>query len=148
MNEFVSKSIGDDAKFKGLQAEMVTISIEFSKESAEYVHSEYQCYIAACTVHNCKTRCAFQLGSGQGKTIVALLIARYYEKHERSVKIVTASKLLAMQVRELLYSLSKNSNRIDVTIPKHIGAKDPDWDAVICDEADYLFEQKNFSFFK
>ena len=51
-------------------------------------------------------------------------------------------------MRELLYSLSKNSNRIEVTIPKHIGAKDPDWDVVICDEADYLFEQKNFLFFK
>ena len=35
---------------------------------------------------------------------------------------------------------SKNSNKIEITIPKHIGAKDPDWDVVICDEADYLFE--------
>lgn len=51
-------------------------------------------------------------------------------------------------MRELLYLLSKNSNKIEVTIPKQISAKDPDWDVVICDEADYLFEQKNFVFFK
>ena len=64
MNTFVSKSIGDDADLRSLVVEMNKISQEFGTQAPEYVHSEYQCFIAARVMHECKSRLAFSLGSG------------------------------------------------------------------------------------
>jgi reverse gyrase len=52
--------------------------------------------MAARAVHGCRNTFAFTLGSGQGKSIVALLIASYYKKQGRKVTIVSATKQLKM----------------------------------------------------
>ena len=75
---------------------MTTESRDFDKNCMEYTHNYYQCYMAARAVHGCRNTFAFTLGSGQGKSIVALLIASYYKKQGRKVTIVSPTKQLKM----------------------------------------------------
>ena len=59
MDTYVSNAIGHDADLKTLVVEMNNISNEFGTQTSDYVHSAYQCYIAARVVHECKPRLAF-----------------------------------------------------------------------------------------
>ena len=59
MNTYVSNAIGDDATLKSLVVEMNNISKEFCIQTSEYIHSAYQCYIAARVIHECDSRLAF-----------------------------------------------------------------------------------------
>lgn len=88
--------IGNKNVLKNLVALMTTESKDFAKNSMEYTHNYYQCYIAARAVYGCNNRFAFTLGSGQGKTIVCLLIAAHYKKQGKKVTIVSPSKQLKM----------------------------------------------------
>ena len=92
MSEFIVNEMGDDNDLKSIFNEIEKISREFERKSSEFNHNRYQCYIAARVIHECLHRNAFTLGSGQGKSHVAFLIAAYYKKHERSVTIVAPSK--------------------------------------------------------
>jgi ERCC4-related helicase len=82
--------------FRSLLLELYKISHEFEAKTSEYTHSQYQCYIGARCIQGCDPRYAFMLGSGQGKSIIALLMAAYYKTHGRKVTIVSASKQLKM----------------------------------------------------
>jgi hypothetical protein len=96
MQNYVVNAIGDDAVFRSLLLELYGISHAFEAKTSEYTHSQYQCYIAARCIQGCDPRYAFMLGSGQGKSIIALLMAAYYKTHGRKVTIVSASKQLKM----------------------------------------------------
>ena len=74
----VSNLMGNDPELRSVRVEMDSISDEFNKQSDEYVASYYQVYIASRAVFECKPHYAFTLGSGQGKTTVAVMVARYF----------------------------------------------------------------------
>ena len=54
--------------------------------------------------------------------------------------------MLATQTKQLINELCKDSRQIEVTIPKYMTQKMDDLDVVICDEGDFLIENKNFIF--
>jgi reverse gyrase len=120
---------------------MCTESINFCKNTLEYTHNYYQCYIAARAVYGCNNRFAFTLGSGQGKSIVGLLIAAYYKKQGKKVTIVSPSKQLKVQLKSELYKLKKDYEGIEVVTPKLMSKVSPNMDICIVDEADFLLEE-------
>ena len=73
-------------------------------------------------------------------------MAIYYEKQGRHITIVAASKMLATQTKQLINELCKESRLIEVTLPKYMTQKINDLDVVICDEGDFLIENKNIIF--
>ena len=91
-------------------------------------------------------RYAFMLGSGQGKTIIALLIAAHYKKRERRVTIVVPTKQLKIQLESELYKLVKDFEDIEVVTPKLMSKASRDMDVCIVDEADLLLEEQLFIF--
>ena len=82
MEKYIRDQEGENQGLKIIVGEMYDLSLKVFGKSPDYVHSAYQCFIAARVVHGCESTFAFELGSGQGKSIIAFLIAAYYEKHQ------------------------------------------------------------------
>ena len=146
MQQNVNKIIGKNRKLKDLLSDMITESTEFHKNSDDYKHSYYQCFIAARAVFGCNNKFAFTLASGQGKSIVGLLIAAYYKRKGKKVSIVSPSKQLKIQLQSELYKLKKDHEGIEVVTPKLMSKVSQDMDICIVDEADFLLEEKHFIF--
>lgn len=63
------------ADLKGAYNIFESISKSFERKNLGFRHNAYLCYIAATCWSKEPQYCAFQLGAGQGKTFIALLLA-------------------------------------------------------------------------
>lgn len=127
---------------------MNDISKKCISEYQDYVHNTYQCFIAASVVFGCETTFAFELGSGQGKSMIALLISLYYQNQGKKTSIISPSTTLAHQLRDQLFMLSRDSKDISIVTPKLLSKNSPEIDVAIIDEADFILEDKLFLFEK
>ena len=90
---------------------------------------------------------AFKLGPGQGKSIIALLIACYYVNDlNYSVSIIVPYRALEKQYKELLRKLCPDvtSDNIEVIVTKYLSLQEQVTDVVLVDEADYVVENQTF----
>ena len=73
------------------------ISHEFSRKNKGYLHNCFLVDIATKCICENYDVVPFQLGAGQGKTFVALLLAEYHLRDEKRPVIVVPSKVLQEQ---------------------------------------------------
>ena len=62
--KILSEEINKDSAFKSVYSDIVNISKEWSHQAPEYVHSPYQCYVAAHTIHNLEKHRLIELPQG------------------------------------------------------------------------------------
>ena len=62
--KILNEKINKDSSFKSVYSNMVNISKEWSYQAPEYVHSPYQCYVAANTILNMEKHRLIELPQG------------------------------------------------------------------------------------
>ena len=62
--KILSEKMNKDSALKSVYSEIVNISNEWSYQAPEYVHSPYQCYVAAYTIHNLEKHRLIELPQG------------------------------------------------------------------------------------
>ena len=90
---------------------------------------------------------AFKLGPGQGKSVVALLIACYYVISFRaSVAVIVPYRALQKQYKDLLRELCPelDPSAIEIIVTKYLSPQEQLKDVVLVDEADYVVENQTF----
>ena len=146
LDKYATLKIGSSEAMKKVYSEVCAISRKFEKASTDYIHSPYQSFIAAHNIAKGQPRCALQLSSGQGKSVVSILIAHYHELHKRVVLIVVPNKLIKSQLQSDIDKLMKNSSSIDVTTPKYLTLAQKTPEIVIIDEGDLMVQNQTFRF--
>ena len=108
-----------------------------------YRHSPYLCFVAARCWDKKSNRCVFQLGAGQGKTFVALLLAERHRSEKKTVTIVVPDKISVSQFEG--YTLAYCSEHISTIRAKDLKSTHKS-DVFICDESDLLLNKHVVSF--
>ena len=110
----------------------------FDQRQLGYKHSPYLCYVAARCWDKLSKYCVFQLGAGQGKTFVALLLAERHLREGKSVTIVVPDKVSVGQFEH--YVADYCQENISVMRAKDLTYSHKS-DVFICDESDLLLNK-------
>ena len=78
------------------------ISLSMSKEDLGYRHNDYQVYVAAQCSSATHRVVPMQLGPGQGKTYIAILLAKIHASRGQKACIVVHSNLAKVQYMQIL----------------------------------------------
>ena len=78
------------------------ISKSMAKEGQGYMHNDYQVYVAAQCSSQTHQAVPMQLGPGQGKTYIAILLAKLHASRGESACIVVHSRLAKVQYMQIL----------------------------------------------
>ena len=116
-------------EFKAMQG----VAEELYEQIDKFLINHFQCFAAAKIVAADRKTTVASIPSGSGKTYVAALLAKFYQKKGQKVAIVTTEEFLVTQMKRMLGQYRFD---VDILTMEKALCHYEQYDVMILDEAD------------